>query len=128
MWLSKQTVSGRKEERIYTGDVTMSGEQVGVYTDTERRNVLVYAPAGYFWMPKANQNLLIIKNAEGENCAIGAETGEFPAGMESGEVYIKSEGAYIWIKNKEIEMGGDIHMSGRVNITGSLTVNGTQIN
>lgn len=128
MWLSKQSVNSRPEERIYSGNVTLSGENTGVYTDAERREILLYTPGGYFWRPETEQNMIVIKNAEGENCAVGTEMIGAPEGLQTGEVYIRSNGgAYIWLKGNGIELAGNLEITGQVNIKGSLTVNGNQI-
>ena len=122
MWLSKQNTDTNQEMTASIGNVTISGDDIGVYTDMEHRGVTTFSPGGYFWRPRVGQNMLVIKCDEG-NCISGTEMKNIPASMAVGEVYIKSEsGASIWLKNN-----GDIAISGNVNIEGSLSVNGNSI-
>ena len=123
MWISEKTARGPEKRQNLTGITTIGGGNAAVYTDVELRKTAVYSPGGYFWYPKVGQDVIVIKSDDKEICIAGSRQEEIPAGMEKGDVFIKSDGAAI-IK---IKKSGKIILSGQVEVEGSLKVNGNEI-
>ena len=122
MWLSDR---GNRitPGRTMTGEVTIGGMNTAVYTDTEMRNAVFFAPGGYFWVPGAGQSMIVLKGEGNEVYCMDRQVTSIPENLEEGEVYITSNGnASIRLKNDgTIGINGDIHVTGRV------FVNGTEI-
>ena len=122
MWLSEK-LGSTNEPSAGIGEVTIAGETAAVYTDAEHRSLSVFSPGGYIWRPKVGDNVLVIKCGGNEMCVAGLDQSNGPAGMEAGEVYIKSNaGASIYLKND-----GRIVLGGKVYIDGSLYLNGNAL-
>lgn len=126
MWLSRCAVSGSGEETetISIGNVTIGGNPMSVLTESEVRNVVLSTPGGYYWVPKAGDEVVMLQCAGGECTVVSqynaAEVDSFQRQMHPGECMLyTSGGARIWMKND-----GSIHLSGDVQIDGSLSVNG----
>ena len=117
MWLAR---NGRREVntpgQALTGPVTLPGDPAGAYLGGERRNVAVYAPGGYHWVPRQGDQILVLKagDAGEELCAVGVPAGAMT--LEPGEVLITAGGSAI-----KLEPGG------RIKMTGTLTVNGRPV-
>ena len=114
MFLARKD-SGRPGGRAkaLTGPVTVEGEALGAWLEGERRDIAVYGPAGYRWVPQRGQEVLVLKAGEdGERpCAVGVPlSGE---GLKPGEVEIAAGKAAIRLSS-----------DGSVAITGKVTVNG----
>ncbi len=122
MWLSeRQSRSG--SGRTVAGEVTIGGMNTAVYTDTEMRNAVFFAPGGYFWVPGAGQSMIVLKGEGGEVYCMDREVASLPADMEEGEVFITSGGdASIHLKND-----GTVHINGDLHVAGRVVVNGTEI-
>ena len=109
MWMAKgnrQELLGEPPAEL--GQVTLSGDQVGVALAGERRNVVLCLPGGYHWRP-----------SRGETVLVGTPGGE----TAGGEVWLSVSPA------AEVRLGedGTIRLTGPVEITGSLTVNGQEV-
>ena len=79
MWLSGQQKRPADSGEGQTGIVTMSGGEMAVMMDCERRGVQVYAPAGYRWTPKVGQRVLVIQGQGEIPCVVGArQDGDVP--------------------------------------------------
>ena len=123
MWFSKESAGKRRDAQADLGRVTIGGESVGVYASGESRNMRAFAPGGYIWLPPVGGEMLVLKCEDGTQAAAGAPCEKAPAGMENGEVCIKSRsGASILLKND-----GRILIEGVVQITGGLMVNGNAV-
>ena len=135
MWLSKRTTQRPTDDGTIVGEVTIGGERAGVYMGGERRDLMVCAPGGYFWMPKVGDETLVIQCVDGMKLCAGLPMEKAPEGMEAGEVTIRSAGdAVLWLKNDgsmevrgDVELTGNVQISGTVNVTGGLIVNGHAI-
>lgn len=113
-------MAGEKTEaNADIGVVTIGGENTAVYTDAEHRGIKVCAPGGFFWRPRAGEEVLVIKSDAGENCAVGVCGAVPPVSLMEGEVYIKTSSTAIHLKNS-----GGISITGNVNVEGVLRVNG----
>ena len=97
-----------------TGPVTVPGTMAGAYG--ERREMSVFAPGGYHWVPGLGDEVLVLKAGEqGERpCVVGCVMGE--AGLRPGEVLISAGRAAILLSPE-----------GAVRVTGNLSVNGTSV-
>ncbi len=79
MWLSGQQKRPADSGEGQTGIVTMSGGEMAVMMDCERRGIQVYAPAGYRWTPKVGQRVLVIQGQGEIPCVVGArQDGDVP--------------------------------------------------
>ena len=118
----------RDETQADLGVTTVGGEQVAVMARGELREVPVFSPGGYIWLPEAGTTVLLLQGGPGkaENCVTAMQQPKAPADMESGEVYLFSKGAAIHLKNngEVIVEAKKILLMGDEEITGDLTVNG----
>lgn len=121
MWLGEKN-RGSQPDRASVGQVTVGGINTAVYTDGERRGATLFAPGGYYWVPKAGQSVLVLKNGEHEVCCLDREVTDMPEGLSEGEIMICSQGASVTLKND-----GTILISGDIEVNGRLTVNGNEI-
>jgi hypothetical protein len=126
MWLAEKTKKTPAGTDADFGVTTIAGERAGVVTRGENRELPLYGPGGYFWMPESGSAVLVIKGGPGgeETCAAGTKMPPAPPDMRPGEVLIRSAGgAEIRLKND-----GGLELRGRVSIVGGLTVNGLACN
>lgn len=116
MWLSRQMKSAPPTADADLGMTTIGGEQAGVLTRGEVRNLPVYGPGGFAWMPENGSAVLVIKGGPGgqEQCVAGMQQTRVPEGMEAGEVYLYGPG------NNSIYL----RSNGMVEIQGLLVING----
>ena len=123
MWLSKQMGPAPPTADADMGMTTIGGEQTGVVTRGEVRDLPVYGPGGYVWLPENGKAVLVIKGGPGgeEQCVAGMRQREAPKGMKPGEIYLYGpEGNSVYLKaDGTVELRG-----GRIDIWGSLMVNG----
>ena len=116
MWLGKQMKPAAVTADADLGVTTIAGDRVGVVTRGEVRDLPVYGPGGYLWMPGSGAAVLVIKGGPGgeEQCVAGARPARAPARVRPGEVYLYGPG------------GNSIYLreDGRVEISGELVVNG----
>lgn len=129
MWLSKQTRPGAPTSDADMGVTTISGEQVGVVTRGEVRDLPVYGPGGYLWTPANGTAVLVVKGGPGgeEQCVAGARPPEGGRRVEPGEVYVYGPGdnAVYLRQDGSVEIrGSKVTLSGEVSVEGGLTVNG----
>ncbi|NCB51067.1 MAG: hypothetical protein EOM54_04185 [Clostridia bacterium] len=123
MWISEKMARRRDEAKDCAGiaEITIGGAAAAAYSDCESRNLAVASPGGVLWRPIAGQKVLIVP-CGGERVVAGAVQEGLPSGMENGEVYLKSGGASIFIRNN-----GQIVITGDVEIDGTLTVGGVPV-
>ena len=117
------------ETQADLGVATIGGEQVAVMARGEVREVPVFGPGGYIWLPRAGETVLLLQGGPGkeENCVAGTQQSKAPAGMESGEIYLFSKGGSLYLKNNGellISAKRVLLQAGEVEITGDLTVGG----
>lgn len=121
MWIGKEMAKATRPREDSTavdlGVTTIGGESVAVETRGEDRDLPVYGPGGYFWQPKAGDQVLVIKGGVSgdEQCVAGAAQVEPPEDMEPGDIYLSSGEASIYL-----------HANGRIDIEGDLYINGTE--
>ncbi|MBQ8831361.1 MAG: hypothetical protein IJ017_07155 [Oscillospiraceae bacterium] len=102
MWLTERRKVKNKENM--TGTVTLSGEKCAVMDFSEHRNIAVYTPGGYCWMPCVGDEVLVLKDGG----IVGMESEA--AGLLPGEVCIRSNGgAEIRLLND-----GTVHIKGKI--------------
>ena len=121
MWLSKQMRPAPPTADADMGMTTIGGEQTGVVTRGEVRDLPVYGPGGYVWLPENGKAVLVIKGGPGgeEQCVAGTAQEAVPEGLEPGEVCLFSgSGAVILSKD------GSIVLRGTVKVEGDLLING----
>ena len=122
MWLAENMKHTAPAADAEQGVSTIVGEQMGVVTRGEVRQLPVYGPGGYVWMPESGAAVLVIKGGPGgeEQCVAGQQQALIPEGMGPGEVYLFTPGG----NSVYLRSGGEIELQGKVRIQGSLTVNG----
>lgn len=122
MWLSKQMRPAPPTADADMGVTTIGGKQSGVVTRGEVRDLPVYGPGGYVWLPENGAAVLVIKGGPGgeEQCVAGTRRKELPEGMKPGEVYLYGPGNNTVYLRRD----GTIELRGDVDIRGSLMVNG----
>ncbi len=76
MWLSGQQKRPVQGGGGRTGAVTMSGGELAVELDGERRGLEGYGPAGYRWMPKVGQQVLVVQGKGETPCIAGVRQGD----------------------------------------------------
>ena len=70
MWLARQMRSAPPTADADMGVTTIAGDRVGVLTRGEVRELPVYGPGGYVWLPENGAEVLVIKGGPGgeEQC------------------------------------------------------------
>lgn len=123
MWLSKQIKPQPPTADADLGVTTIAGGSAGVITRGEVRELPVYGPGGYVWLPDSGTAVLVIKGGPGgeEQCVAGAKQAQAPKNMEPGEVYLYGpNGNSVYLrKNGDVEVQGET-----VSIRGNLMING----
>ena len=88
----------------------------GMRTRGEVRELPVYGPGGYVWLPENGAEVLVIKGGPGgeEQCVAGTAQSEAPRDMQPGEIYLHGPG------------GSSVYLreNGVVDIRGRLMING----
>ena len=109
MWLARQMRSAPPTADADMGVTTIAGDRVGVLTRGEVRELPVYGPGGYVWLPENGAEVLVIKGGPG-----GEEQSEAPRDMQPGEIYLHGPG------------GSSVYLreNGVVDIRGRLMING----
>ena len=121
MWLDE--IYGRKaKDTALCGKVSIGGFSPAAETDAEHRDMKILRAGGAVRIPAAGEEQLILRCGDGEYVILGTMNGELPSGMESGEIFIKTENASVLIKN-----GGGIIVEGDVSINGTLSLNGRSV-
>lgn len=122
MWLSKQIKPAAATADADMGVTTITGDQVGVITRGEVRDLPVYGPGGYLWTPGNGAAVLVIKGGPGgeEQCVAGTRPLSPAVSVQPGEVYLYGPGG----NSVYLRQDGSVEIKGQVRISGSLTVNG----
>lgn len=122
MWISGRMRPAPPTADADLGVTTIAGEQAGVMTRGEVRQLPVYSPGGYAWAPENGAEVLVIRGGPGgtEQCVVGMrqgsarDRGASAAPLQPGEVRITGPaGSAIYLK-----------ADGTVDIQGFLTING----
>ena len=129
MWLSRQVRPGAATADADLGVTTISGQQVGVVTRGEVRDLPVYGPGGYLWTPANGAAVLVVKGGPGgeEQCVAGTRPLEEVREIAPGEVYLYGPGENsVYLKaDGSVEIRGSrVTVAGELSIEGRLTVNG----
>ena len=102
MWLAQSMKQAVPTADADQGVSTIVGDQMGVVTRGEVRQLPIYGPGGE------------------EQCVCGGKQAEVPKGMQPGEVYIYGpKGSNVYLQKD-----GTIELTGRISIRGQLLVNG----
>ncbi len=99
MWLSGQQRRPAENGEGQTGAVTMSGNELAVELDSERRGLELYGPAGYRWTPKVGERVLVIRGRGETPCVVGTRTG----------AYVPDE---VTIEAESIDLSGQVLIGG----------------
>ena len=126
MWLAEQGKLSRTTADADLGVTTISGGSAGVVTRGEVRQLPVFGPGGYVWMPESGGTVLVIKGGPGgeEQCVAGMKQGDIPRGMQAGDVYLHAGAASVWLHSD-----GRIELKGTaVTVEGAFSINGCACN
>ena len=139
MWLSGQQKRPADCGEGQTGIVTVGGGRTAVMLDSERRELEVYAPAGYRWTPEVDQRVLVIQGKGEIPCIVGVrQDSERPDSVEicakavdvSGrDVSVRAEeDTVVSGKSAELRAEGSATVAGQsVNLRGQVLINGTPL-
>lgn len=95
MWLAQSMKQAVPTADADQGISTIVGDQMGVVTRGEVRQLPIYGPGGYVWLPESGASVLVIKGGPGgeEQCVCGGKQAEGPKGdAAGGGLYLRSEG------------------------------------
>ena len=119
MWLSGQQKRPADSGEGQTGIVTMSGGEMAVMMDCERRGVQVYAPAGYRWTPKVGQRVLVIQGQGEIPCVVGArQDGDVPDQVAvtarqttvQGDIVRVAAGEDVVVEGENVRLMGQVYV------------------
>mgnify|MGYP000949041559 CR=1 FL=1 len=82
MWLAQSMKQAVPTADADQGVSTIVGDQMGVVTRGEVRQLPIYGPGGYVWLPESGASVLVIKGGPGgeEQCVCGGKQAEVPTG------------------------------------------------
>ena len=119
MWLSGQQKRPADSGEGQTGIITMSGGEMAVMMDCERRGVQVYAPAGYRWTPKVGQRVLVIQGQGEIPCVVGArQDGDVPDQVAvtarqttvQGDIVRVAAGEDVVVEGENVRLMGQVYV------------------
>lgn len=116
MWMAEGRTAAPWEEGAELGIVTIGGNPAAVETRGEVRNLPVFGPGGYVWVPRRGQRVLVLKGGPGgeEQCLAAAEQGEVP-GLLPGETALRVGKASLALRvDGRIELKGLIYLNGEL--------------
>ena len=126
MWISERAAqSGRFENYdIALGNVSLGGIKPGVEVNGEQRSARL-VPAGAVYVPEAGDEVLVLKDSEGESFVLGKIQGA-SSEAAGGELLISlGKGSRIRLKkNGDLELSGKVFIKGTTHIDGELYING----
>lgn len=121
MWLSGQQKQPADPGEGQTGIVTMSGGELAVMLDCERRGLQLYGPAGYRWTPKVGQRVLVIQGKGETPCVVGLrQDGSVPDQVDisakrltaGGTAVNIQGGTRVTLEAPRIDLNGEIYIRG----------------
>ena len=82
MWLAQSMKRQAPTADADQGVSTIVGDQMGVVTRGEVRQLPIYGPGGYVWLPESGASVLVIKGAPAERSSASAAESRrrFPRG------------------------------------------------
>lgn len=124
MWLSGQQKQPADPGEGQTGIVTMSGGELAVMLDCERRGLQIYGPAGYRWTPRVGQRVLVIQGKGEVPCVVGMrQDGTVPEKVDIRAGQLTAGGAAVLISGRS-----GVTLSGpRIDLNGEVYVNGERL-
>lgn len=117
MWISSREPNKPGDGSASLGTVTISGESPGVHLAGERRGVEVFAPAGYHWVPRQKDAVLVMKGGEEQAPFLLGKKNVLKKEIELGEVFI----------SVSPESGIHLKRDGTINLMGEILLNGTRL-
>ena len=125
MWLSNAfNLKTKQTAALDAGPVSIDGSSPAVCTDGEQRDAEILRPANILRLPKVDEQQVILNLPDGKSVVIGVISSDIPEGIETGEVYITTDNATVWIKNSGIQLVGSVSVSGTLKVNGR-NVSGT---
>lgn len=134
MWLGQKAGANHAGSRAgaHSGDITIGGEKAAVMLDSEKRQIPLALPGGYFWIPDREQEALVIRADDGLRYLLGLLEQEdvFPD-IAPGEAALVSRGGSIYLLEDRIKIVTDqcsvTVKDGSVSISGKLFLNGIDV-
>lgn len=108
MWLGGQQKQPADSGEGQIGIVTMSGGEMAVLLDCERRGVQVYSPGGYSWAPRVGQRVMVIEGQGEIPCIVGARQGQ----ASPTQVGIQAHQA-VNIMGAMVRLDGQVYVNGQ---------------
>ena len=118
MWLAQSMKQAVPTADADQGISTIVGDQMGVVTRGEVRQLPIYGPGGYVWLPESGASVLVIKGGtlgEERYVAGSLDAAREQDDLDDGEVriYAESGGASITLRrNGHVEIEGDLFING----------------
>ena len=72
MWLAQSMKQAVPTADADQGISTIVGDQMGVVTRGEVRQLPIYGPGGYVWLPESGASVLVIRAAPAERSSVSA--------------------------------------------------------
>ena len=127
MWISERAAQSGKFENydIALGQVSLGGAKPGVEVNGEQRSARLVS-SGAVYVPEVEDEVLILKDSEGESFVLGKIQGGSSAEVLGGELLISlGKGSCIRLKkNGDLELSGEVFIKGKTYIDGELYING----
>lgn len=117
MWLSGQQKRPVDPGEGQTGIVTMSGGEMAVLLDSERRGLQIYGPGGYTWTPRVGQRVLVIQGQGEIPCVAGARQGQKApdrVSVEGRQMDIRGDTVNICAQDSVVAEGESVRLNGQV--------------
>ena len=120
MWLAKNMKRQTPTADADQGISTIVSDQMGVVTRGEVRQLPIYGPGGYVWLPESGASVLVIKGGPGgeEQCVCGGKQ----AAAEQYVVEALADEAGLKVDSVALAESG-----GTAKLTVCVSVNGTQM-
>ena len=101
MWLAQSMKQAVPTADADQGISTIVGDQMGVVTRGEVRQLPIYGPGGYVWLPESGASVLVIKGGPGgqEQCVAGMRQGAPEASMQ-----LPSRSLHILVRGNGTEL------------------------
>ncbi|NLV86272.1 MAG: hypothetical protein GX025_03505 [Clostridiales bacterium] len=127
MWISERAAQSGKFENydIALGNVSHGGMKLGVEVNGEQRSARLVS-AGAVYVPEVEDEVLVLKDSEGESFVLGKVQETASSEVLGGELLISlGKGSFIRLKkNGDLELFGEVFLKGTTHIDGKLYING----
>lgn len=116
MWLAKNMKRQTPTADADQGISTIVSDQMGVVTRGEVRQLPIYGPGGYVWLPESGASVLVIKGGPGgeEQCVCGGKQAAGPQRWLPGrDLSLQLRQQRVPAENGALELSGRVSTRGR---------------